>query len=267
MTIQVHPSSVVEPGAQFDDGVVIGPFCHIGHQVKLARDVHLISHVSVQGDTCIGKGTKIYPFASIGHAPQDLKYQNEPSRVDIGEHNTIREHSSIHRGTRGGRMVTSMGDNNLVMGDVHIAHDCEIANHVIIVQSAGIAGHVFIDDHAIVGGMSGIHQFVRVGKHAMIGQGSMVVNDVLPYTTVMGTRACLGGTNVVGMKRHGYNRDEIHAIRQALDTLFTDSRHFGDALAALQSSENHHSQTVAELLTFIGAGDSRRRYTGPGDAG
>ncbi len=263
MTAKIHPLAVVEPGAQLDLDVEIGPFCRIGAEVRLSRGVRVISHASLLGATQVGEESLIYPFASIGQAPQDLKYAGEPSEVIIGKRCQIREHSSIHRGTKGGGLRTVLSDDVLVMTSVHIAHDCQVGEQAILVHGAGIAGHVEIGAQAIIGGMSSLHQYVRVGAHAMVGMSSAVSNDVLPYTTVVGNRASLAGINAVGMKRRGFTREEIQALRNAVHSLFDPSSAFSEALAALQQSAEAQQRPVAELLAFIGADQSKRRYTGP----
>src|SRR5215475_7057845 len=166
---QIHPTAVVAPGARLADNVVIGPYCIIGEHVTLAAGVNLKSHVVVEGRTTIGERTRIFPFASIGHVPQDLKYDGEASSLEIGADNTIREHVTMNPGTAGGGMVTRVGDHCLFMVGAHVAHDCQIGNYVIMANNATLAGHVVVEDHAVLGGLSAVHQFVRIGKHAMIG--------------------------------------------------------------------------------------------------
>ena len=216
----IHPSSVVEPGAKLAASVKIGPFCHVGSGVELGERVELISHVAIAGHTTIGEGTRIFPFASIGHQPQDLKYKGEESRLVIGRNNIIREHVTMNPGTAGGGLVTRIGDNGLFMVGVHVAHDCIIGNGVIMANSATLAGHVVVGDFAVFGGLSAIHQFVRVGQYAMVGGVTGVERDVIPYGSVLGDRARLSGLNIVGMQRRGFSRDEIQALRGAYQMLF-----------------------------------------------
>ena len=201
MTKKIHPSAVVSSKAQIGDNVEIGPFCVVGDDVKIGEGTILKSHVVVEGDTVIGKNNIIFPFASIGLEPQDLKFKGEKSRVEIGDNNKIREHVTIHLGTQDGAMVTKIGSNCLLMVGVHIAHDCVVGNHVIFANNATLAGHVEVGDHVVIGGLSAVHQFVRIGAGAMIGGMSGVESDVFPNGLVMGERASLAGLNLVGLKR------------------------------------------------------------------
>jgi UDP-N-acetylglucosamine acyltransferase len=219
---QIHPTAIVAPGAKLAKDVVVGPYCVIGEHVVLASGVSLAAHVVIDGRTRIGERTRIFPFASIGFEPQDLKYAGEPSSLEIGCDNTIREHVTINPGTTGGGMVTRVGDHCLLMVGAHVAHDCQIGNHVIMANNATLAGHVMIEDHALLGGLCAVHQFVRIGRHAMIGGMSGVERDVIPYGQVMGDRARLYGLNIIGMQRRGFSRDEIQGLRSAYTCLFGD---------------------------------------------
>ncbi|MEQ9199200.1 MAG: acyl-ACP--UDP-N-acetylglucosamine O-acyltransferase, partial [Rhodospirillales bacterium] len=181
----IHPTTIVEDGARIDASARVGPFCVIGPEVTIGAGTVLHSHIAVAGRTTIGEENKIFPFASIGHAPQDLKYRGEPSEVIIGDRNVIREQVTINPGTEGGGMKTTVGNNCLIMVAAHVAHDCQIANNAILVNNATLAGHVSIGEFAIIGGLSAVHQFVRIGKHAMIGGCSGVENDVIPYGSVL----------------------------------------------------------------------------------
>lgn len=220
MAVTIHPSAVVDPAAKLADGVVIGPFCCVGPNVELADGVRLVSHVVVDGRTRIGAESVIYPFASLGHPPQDLKFKGEPSELIIGRNNRIREQVTMNPGTEGGGMVTRVGDNGLFMVGAHVAHDCIVGDNVILANNATLAGHVTVGDHAILGGLSAVHQFVRIGAHAMIGGLSGVENDVIPFGLVMGDRARLCGLNLVGLERRGFSRDEIKSLRSAYRMLF-----------------------------------------------
>ena len=202
---EIHPTAIVEPGARLGEGVVIGPYCCVGGKVELGDGVRLHSHVVVAGKTTIGPNTQIYPFASIGHPPQDLKYKGEESELVIGANNVIREHATMNPGTAGGGLITRIGDNCLFMVGAHVAHDCDIASNVILANNATLAGHVAVDEFAILGGLSAIHQFCRIGRHAMIGGMSGVENDVIPYGSVTGNRARLEGLNIVGLRRRGFS--------------------------------------------------------------
>ncbi len=216
----IHPTSVVEPGAKLAASVKIGPFCHVGHQVELGERVELVSHIAIAGRTTVGEGTRIFPFASIGHQPQDLKFKGEESRLVIGRNNIIREQVTMNPGTEGGGMVTRIGDGCLFMVGVHVAHDCIIGDQVIMANNATLAGHVVVGDFAVFGGLSAVHQFVRVGRCAMVGGVTGVERDVIPYGSVLGDRARLSGLNIVGMQRHGFSREEIQSLRQAYQMLF-----------------------------------------------
>jgi len=200
----LHPSSVISSRATLGKEVRIGPFCVVGPDVVFEESVVLHSHAVVEGRTRIGAGTKIFPFASIGHRPQDLKYAGEPSELVIGANNTIREYVTMNPGTKGGGMVTRVGDGCLFMMGAHVAHDCQIGNRVIMANNATLAGHVVIEDDAIIGGLAAVHQFVRIGRRAMVGGMSGVEHDVIPFGLVMGERATLKGLNVVGLKRGGF---------------------------------------------------------------
>ena len=216
---EIHPSSIVEPGAEIASSAKIGPFCHVGKHVQLGERVELLSHVVVAGRTAIGEGTRIFPFASIGHQPQDLKYKGEESRLVIGRNNIIREQVTINPGTEGGGMITRIGDGCLLMVGVHVAHDCNLGNGVIMANNATLAGHVVVGDFAVFGGLSAVHQFVRIGQYAMVGGVTGVERDVIPYGSVLGDRARLSGLNIVGMQRRGFSRDEIQALRNAYQML------------------------------------------------
>jgi len=224
MSRAVHPSAIVETGAELGAGVRIGPFCHVGPRVVLEDGVELVSHVVVAGITRVGARTKIYPFASIGHSPQDLKYKGEESRLEIGADNIVREYVTMNPGTEGGGMLTRVGDNGLFMASAHIAHDCKLGDHVIMANNATLAGHIAIGDYAFLGGLSAVHQFVRIGAHAMIGGLTGVERDVIPYGMVVGDRARLTGLNVVGLQRRGFSRDEIQSLRTAYQMIFGEDQ-------------------------------------------
>lgn len=258
---QIHPSAVVEPGAALADDVVIGPFCNIGPQVKLAARVELVSHVVVGGITTIGAGTKIFPFASIGLQPQDLKYHGEPSRLEIGADNLIRESVSINTGTEGGGMVTRIGDRNLFMLGSHVGHDCQVGNDTVFVNNATLAGHVTVGDFAILGGLSAVHQFCRIGPHAMVGGVTGVEQDVIPYGMVLGDRARLNGLNLRGLQRRGFERADIQALQQGYDFLFSDTGTFAERVEAA-AQRWAECKPMIEIVDFIRA-DSKRRIVQP----
>jgi UDP-N-acetylglucosamine acyltransferase len=216
----LHPTAIVEPGAQLGANVKVGPFCIVGSDVVLGDDVELISHAVVVGHTSIGARTQIYPFASVGHRPQDLKYAGEPSTLSIGADCVIREHVTINPGTAGGGMKTVIGDHCLLMIGCHVGHDCILGNHIILSNNAGIAGHCTIDDYVIMSGHSGSAQFVHVGAHAFIGGMTKLERDVIPYGTVLGNPGSLSGINIVGLKRRGFDREAIHRLRTAYRMIF-----------------------------------------------
>lgn len=253
---EIHPTAVVEPGARIGNNVAIGPYSVVGPEVELADGVTLLSHVVVGGRTVVGSNTKIFPFASIGHQPQDLKFRGEASRLEIGCNNIIREHVTMNPGTEGGGMVTRIGNNCLFMVGCHVAHDCQIGDHAILVNNATLGGHVAVGDWAILGGLSAVHQFVRVGRHAMVGGMSGVENDIIPYGSVMGNRARLSGLNVVGLKRRGFSREVIHALRNAYRLLFAPEGTLAERLADV-AELMHDIEPVMEIVEFIRADSSR----------
>ena len=217
----VHRLAAVDDNAVLGDGVEIGPFAVIGPEVKLGNRVKVHSHAVITGRTDIGDGCEIHPFAAVGGTPQDMKYRGEKSSLIVGAHTTIREHVTMNGGTEGGGNVTRVGSHGLFLAGSHVAHDCQIGDHVILVNNATLAGHVTIEDHAILGGLSAVHQWVRVGAHAFVGGMSGVENDVIPFGMALGNRAALAGLNIVGLKRHGFERERIHALRQAYRLLFS----------------------------------------------
>ena len=253
---QIHATAIVAPGANLADDVVIGPYCVLGGQVELGAGVRLMSHVVVEGRTIIGEGTRIFPFASIGLEPQDLKYRGEDSSLSIGRHNTIREYVTMNPGTEGGGMVTRVGDHGLFMVGVHVAHDCQIGDHVIMANNATLAGHVVVEDFALLGGLSAVHQFVRIGRHAMIGGMSGVERDVIPYGQVMGDRARLSGLNIIGMQRHGFSREDIQGLRSAYQFLFSAEGTFNDRVNEA-AGRFGGIRPVDDMIAFIRSDSSR----------
>ncbi|EWY42149.1 UDP-N-acetylglucosamine acyltransferase [Skermanella stibiiresistens SB22] len=256
MTQSIHPTAIIDPAATLGSAVVIGPFCVVGADVVLADGVRLHSHVVVEGRTRIGAGTQIFPFASIGHAPQDLKFHGEPSELIIGANNRIREHVTMNPGTEGGGMVTRVGDNCLFMMASHVAHDCVIGNNVILANNATLGGHVHVGDHAILGGLSAVHQFVRIGAHAMIGGMSGVEQDVIPFGLVMGERARLNGLNLIGLQRRGFGKEDIRALRAAYKALFSADKTLAERVEQV-GSEFGEQPVVGDILSFIRADASR----------
>ena len=252
----IHPTAIVEDGARIGDNVTVGPYCVVGPEVELDDGVTLLSHVVVDGRTSVGSNTRIFPFASIGLPPQDLKYKGEASRLEIGCNNIIREQVTMNPGTEGGGMVTRIGNNCLFMVSSHVAHDCQIGDHVILVNNATMGGHVVIGEWAILGGLSAVHQFVRVGRHSMVGGMSGVENDIIPYGSVMGNRARLSGLNVVGLKRRGFSRQVIHALRNAYRLLFAPEGTMTERLNDL-AELMPEIEPVMEIIEFIRADSSR----------
>jgi len=253
---KVHSTAIVDPAAKLGSGVEIGPYCIVGPDVELEDGVRLVSHVVVEGRTRLGARVRVFPFASVGHPPQDLKYKGEPSRLEIGADTVIREHVTINPGTAGGGMVTRVGDRCLLMVGCHVAHDCKIGNNVIMANNATLGGHVMIEDFAFLGGMCAVHQFVRIGRHAMVGGMSGVENDVIPYGSVMGDRARLGGLNLVGLKRRGFSREDIHALRTAYRLLFAQEGTMAERIDDVARLFNGN-QAVKDIIEFIRAESQR----------
>ncbi len=252
----IHPTAIVDSGARLGDGVAIGAFSCVGPEVRLGDGVTLMSHVIVAGRTLVGDKTRIFPFASIGHRPQDLKYAGEPSRLAVGANNVIREYVTMNPGTAGGEMLTKVGDHCLFMVGTHVAHDCRVGDHVIMANNATLGGHVEVGDYAILGGLSAVHQYVRIGRHAMIGGMSGVEHDVIPYGSAMGDRAHLSGLNTVGLKRRGFSREDIHALRTAYRLLFAEEGTMAERLEDVTAMFNHH-RSVMEIVNFIQSDSSR----------
>ncbi len=253
---EIHPTAVIDANSNLGEGVVVGPYCVVGGNVTLEDGVVLHSHVVVGGRTRIGAETVIFPFASIGLSPQDLKYAGEDSELIIGRRNKIREHVTMNPGTTDGGMITRVGDDCLFMVGTHVAHDCMVGDHVIMANNATLAGHVTVGDYAILGGLSGAHQFVRIGRHAIIGGMSAVENDVIPYGSVVGERARLSGLNVVGLRRRDFAKKEIHNLRTAYRMLFAEEgtlRERVDDVAAMYGDDSG----IMEIIEFMRANSSR----------
>ncbi len=252
----IHPTAIIEDGATLGADVKIGPYCMVGPEVTLGDGVELISHVVVAGITSIGANTKIFPFASIGHAPQDLKFEGEKSRLEIGCNTLIREQVTINPGTKGGGLLTKVGNNCLFMVGAHVAHDCMISDNVILVNNATLAGHVIVDEYAIIGGISAVHQFVRIGRHAMVGGMSGVENDIIPYGSVMGNRAHLSSLNIIGLKRRNFSRDVIHDMRKAYRLIFAPEGTLNERVTDVAEMFSTN-EPVMEIVEFINADSSR----------
>ncbi|MBN8543036.1 MAG: acyl-ACP--UDP-N-acetylglucosamine O-acyltransferase [Alphaproteobacteria bacterium] len=254
--MSIHPTAMIHPKAVIGKNVQIGAYCVVGEHVKLDDEVILHSHVVVEGDTHIGRATEIFPFAVIGHCPQDKKFSGELTKLEIGTDNKIREHVTMHPGTQGGGGITKIGSHCLFMVGAHVAHDCYVGDHVILANNATLAGHVLVGNGVIVGGLSAIHQFVRIGDFAFIGGMSGVEKDVIPYGTVKGERASLDGLNLVGLKRRNIDREHIHALRHAFKEIFAGSS--GTLVERANNLKAKYTQPEARaLIEFILADTSR----------
>ncbi|MCQ4160161.1 acyl-ACP--UDP-N-acetylglucosamine O-acyltransferase [Roseomonas sp. GC11] len=253
---EIHPTAIISAGASIGAGCRIGPWCVIGPDVVLGEGVVLEAHAVLDGHTEIGDQVQVSPFASIGLAPQDLKYKGEPTRAVVGPRTMIREHATIHRGSVGGHGVTTVGADCLIMCNAHVGHDCTLDHHVILANNVMLGGHVRIADTVFVGGGAAIHQFVRIGRQVVVGGMSGVEADIIPYGAVLGNRARLTGLNWVGLKRRGFTRPQIHTLRAAYRSLFRTAGNFQDRIAVTEA-ELGGLPAVAEILAFIRA-DSRR---------
>lgn len=256
MTEQIHPTAVIGKGAVLGDNVKIGPYCVIGPHVRLGDGVELKSHVVVDGHTSIGDETIVFPFASLGHAPQDLKYKGEKSELLIGKRNKIREHVTMNPGTEGDKMRTVVGDNCLFMMASHVAHDCVVGNNVILANNATLAGHVEVGDYSIIGGLSAVHQFVRIGPFAMIGGMSGVEYDVIPFGLVKGERAHLAGLNYIGLERRGFTKEQVQTLMRAFKQLFESGGTLSERTEKV-ANDYKNEQAVMRMIDFIRAKEGR----------
>lgn len=245
----IHPTAIIEEGAQIGSGCQIGPYCVVGPNVVLGDNITLKSHVVVDGHTTIGEGTTIYPFASIGTAPQDLKYHGEPSQLIIGKNNTIREHATMNPGTESGSMKTVVGDNGLFMMATHVAHDCVLGDHVIMANNATLGGHVTVGDRVLIGGLAAVHQWVRIGSFAVIGGMSGVESDVIPFGRVKGERASLAGLNIVGLERGGFEKDQIKSIQRAFKNIFDGEGNLDERIEKV-ADDNKGDDLVEKIVDF-----------------
>ncbi|MBI6548952.1 acyl-ACP--UDP-N-acetylglucosamine O-acyltransferase [Xenorhabdus lircayensis] len=250
LTAVIHPSSIIEEGAVIGANVRIGPFCYIGSQVEIGEGTELKSHVVVNGITKIGRDNQIYQFASIGEVNQDLKYQGEPTRVEIGDRNRIRESVSIHRGTVQGGGVTKVGSDNLLMINAHIAHDCIVGDRCIIANNGTLGGHVILGNYVIIGGMTAVHQFCQIGSHVMVGGCSGVAQDIPPYVIAQGNHATPFGLNIEGLKRRGFDKESLHAIRNSYKTLYRSGKTLEEARQeiVIQAENNPHVKLFSDFL-------------------
>ncbi len=248
MSTEIHPSAIIDPKAKIGANVKIGPYSVVGPNVQLHDNVELKSHVVVDGYTSVGENTVIYPFASIGLAPQDLKFHGEKSELIIGKNNTIREHATMNPGTESGAMKTVVGDNCLFMMSTHIAHDCVIGNHVIMANNATLGGHVIVGNNVLIGGLAAVHQFVRIGSYAVIGGMSGVESDVIPYGRVKGERAFLAGLNLIGLERNGFDKEQIRNLQRAFNQLFGDEGTMDQRIEMVSSDFN--DEAVKQIIEF-----------------
>lgn len=246
----VHASAIVDPRAQLADDVVVGPFAVVGPDVTLGEGVALSPGAQVTGHTRIGARTQIFPYAVVGESPMDKKFSGETSYLEIGCDNVIREHATVHVGTEKGGGVTRIGDDNLIMNGVHVAHDAKVGNHIILASFVGLAGHVVIEDYAVLGAYCAVHQFARVGESVMAAANTMLAQDAPPFALMAGDRAHLAGINVVGLKRRGFGPEIRRAIKHAYHVLFSSKLLLADAIARLKE-EGGDSEEVARLLRFL----------------
>jgi len=249
LSVAIHRTAVVAPGAVLAEGVEIGPYAVIGAQVRIGAGTVVGAHAVIEGRTTIGERNRIFQFAALGAIPQDLKYQGEPTELVIGDDNQIREFTTLHIGTAGGGGVTSIGNRNLFMNFSHVAHDCHIGERVICANGATLAGHVTVEDYVIVGGLAAVHQFVRLGESSMLGGGAMVVQDVPPFCVVQGDRAGLVGLNVEGMRRRGFADDDVRGLRGAYRTLFRSGLTAKEAVRKVR--EEPLGGPVERLVQFV----------------
>ena len=244
----IHPTAIISPKAEIDEGVDIGPYAVIGDKVKVKAGTSIEAHTVIDGDTYIGKGNEIFPFASIGLKPQDLKYNNEDTKLIIGNNNKIREFTTIHKGTIEAN-ETRIGDNNLFMAYAHVAHDCKIGNNCILANCATLAGHVVLGDYITIGGLTGVHQFVSIGSHSFIGGASKITQNVLPYLMVSGNESSVHGLNIVGLKRRNYTSEQIAVLKDAYKTIFKSNYRLEEALEIL-SEKYKDSKDIKCIVEF-----------------
>lgn len=246
----IHPTAIVSPNALIGEDCYIGAFCILGDDVTVGDRVRLDSHVAIDGKTSVGDDTHVFPFVSLGHAPQDLKYGGEETMTEIGKRNQIREFVTVHRGTKGGGGITRIGDDNLLMAQAHVAHDCQVGNEVIMANAATLAGHVEIADKANIGAYSGVHQFCRVGPEAFVGGYSVVVKDALPYAIIQGNHAKCFGLNRLGMKRRGYSGETIEKLHHAFFLLLSSKLNTTQAVEKIKEEITGCAE-VDVLVRFI----------------
>lgn len=250
----IHPQAIVDPSAKIADDVSIGPFSVIGANVEIDSGTTVGPHVVINGPTKIGKQNRIFQFASVGEKPQDLKFNDEPTELVVGDRNTIREYVTLHRGTPGGGNVTTIGNDNLFMASSHVAHDCVVGNHVILANATAIAGHVIVGDHAILGGYTTVHQFTRIGAHAFTGFSTAIDRDVLPFFTVAGNRARAIGINKEGLKRRNFSTESIRSIQDVFKLLVKSSCSHREALQQVEEIAQR-DENVRMMIDFLNASE------------
>jgi len=249
--MNVHPSAIIHPHAQLAGDVVVGPYSLIGENVEIGEGTEVMSHAIIDGHTRLGKKNRVFPYASIGLAPQDLKYNGEPTRVEIGDGNSIREFVTIHRGTTEGEGVTRIGNDNLLMAYVHVAHDCQLGNNIIMANGASLAGHVTIQDHSTVGAFTMIHQFCRIGAYSFLGSATLVNQDILPYSKTSAPRPVeVYGANRLGLERRGLSKDDLKDLEAAFRLLTRSKLNTTQALEAIEA-KGFQSPHVKVLVDFI----------------
>jgi UDP-N-acetylglucosamine acyltransferase len=247
----IHPSAVVEPGARVPESCSIGPFCLVGAGVEMGEHCELISHVVLMGPARLGSHNRIHPFATVGMGPQDLSYKGEPTRLEIGDHNEIREYVTIHRGTVKGGGLTKVGSNCLLMAYAHIAHDCQIGDHVIMANAATLAGHVTVEEWAVVGALCPVHQFVTIGAHSYIGGGTTITQNVMPFAKTCAVRDVHAyGANAIGLERRGFSKERVRAIQRAFRVLLAAKLNTTQALERIER-EVEQTEDVRLLVEFI----------------
>ena len=250
-TAMIHPTAIVDPAARIPASCRIGPYCTVAAGVEMGENCELVSHVVMAGPTRIGNRNRFFPFAAIGIDPQDLKYKGEPTRLEIGDHNVIREYVTISRGTPGGGGLTRVGSHTLIMAYTHIAHDCAIGDHVILANAATLGGHVTVEDWAVVGALCPVHQFVRIGAHSYVGGGTTITQDVLPFSLTSAERDTHAfGLNKVGLERRGFSRERIRRIHHAFKVLLASKLNTSQALAKLKA-ESDRGEDVEILIRFV----------------
>jgi UDP-N-acetylglucosamine acyltransferase len=255
----IHPTASVDPAAKVPASCSVGPYCVVGAGVELGEDCELIAHVAVQGPVKIGSHNRFFPFCAIGGEPQDVTYAGEPTRLEVGDHNVFRENVTLNRGTVKGGGVTRVGSQTLMLAGAHVGHDCQVGDHVMLVNAATLAGHVTVEEWAVIGAFSAVHQFCRVGAHAYIGGGTMVTKDVLPFAMAVSPREVRTyGLNSVGLERRGFSKERIKKIHHAFRVIFNSKLNTTQALEKLKSegAQGHsQSEDVAMLIRFIEASE------------